>query len=93
MEQAQKMQFTEFSEAWDKYMADYETAAFDSVEKLKEKHIQEIKDLHEKVRADFSVKFKLSRELLDLRKQEKIFFSVKDYHKAEEFKRRADRLE
>jgi hypothetical protein len=30
---------------------------------------------------------------MDLRKQEKIYFSVKDYEKAEDFKRKADRLE
>lgn len=32
VEQAQKMQFQEFNNAWDKYMADYEAAAFESVE-------------------------------------------------------------
>jgi hypothetical protein len=26
------LQFQEFNEAWDKYMADYEAAAFESVE-------------------------------------------------------------
>lgn len=30
---------------------------------------------------------------MDLRKQEKIFFSVRDYQKAEECKRKADRME
>lgn len=28
----------EFSKAWDNYMQDYETAAYKSLEKLKEKH-------------------------------------------------------
>lgn len=45
------------------------------------------------MRQDFTVKFKWTRELMDIRKQEKIFFSVKDYLKAEEFKRRGDRME
>jgi hypothetical protein len=30
-------------------MRDYEAAAFESVERLKEKHIKEIQELHEKV--------------------------------------------
>jgi hypothetical protein len=36
------MQFHEFNEAWDKYMADYEAAAFESVEQLKERHVNEL---------------------------------------------------
>ena len=35
IEEAQKMQFQEFHEAWDKYMKEYEAAAFESVERLK----------------------------------------------------------
>ena len=93
VENAQKLQFTEFAEAWDKYMTDYEAAAFESVERLKEKHIREIKELHDRVKTEFTIKFKWTRELLDLRKQEKIHFSVKDYINAEECKRRADFME
>lgn len=93
VENAQKLQFQEFNEAWDKYMADYEAAAFESIDRLKEKHFQELRELHDRVKSEFTVKFKWSRELIDLRKQEKIFFSVKDYEKAEEMKRKADRLE
>jgi hypothetical protein len=32
-------------DAWDKYMRDYEAAAFESVERLKEKHIKEIQEI------------------------------------------------
>jgi len=39
------------------------------------------------------VKFKCSRELLDLRKQEKTYFSIKDYDKAEKLKKIADKME
>jgi hypothetical protein len=35
IEEAQKAQFVEFSEAWDKYMNDYEATALKSLEKLK----------------------------------------------------------
>jgi hypothetical protein len=37
IEGAQKAQFTEFQQAWDKYMADYEQTAFQLIEKLKMK--------------------------------------------------------
>ena len=32
VENAQRIQIEEFNEAWDKYMSDYESAAFESVE-------------------------------------------------------------
>lgn len=84
------MQFDEFNQAWDKYMSDYEEAAFESVERLKDKHLKEINELYDKVKNEFKVKFKWSRELMDLRKQEKIMFSVKDYEKAEELRQKAN---
>ena len=37
IENAQKLQFQEFSEAWDKYMRDYEGTAFELIEQLKNK--------------------------------------------------------
>jgi hypothetical protein len=49
VEEAQRLQFSEFAQAWDRYMADYEATAFESVERLKEKHIREIQELHERV--------------------------------------------
>ena len=45
IEAAQKAQFEEFNKAWDKYMADYEVAAFESVEQLKERHLQELAEM------------------------------------------------
>mmetsp|Transcript_19275 Transcript_19275/g.18419 ORF Transcript_19275/g.18419 Transcript_19275/m.18419 type:complete len:144 (+) Transcript_19275:121-552(+) len=74
-------------------MADYEAAAFESIERLKEKHLLEVNDLHEKVRNNFKIKHKLSKELMDMRKQEKIFFSVKNYDQAERLRIKADFLE
>lgn len=55
-------------------MRDYEVAAFESVERLKEKHIKEITELHEKVQQDFRLKFKWSRELMEVRRAEKTYF-------------------
>ncbi len=42
VENAQRAQFLEFSQAWDNYMSDYEATAYLSLEKLKEKHLLEI---------------------------------------------------
>jgi hypothetical protein len=36
------------------------------------------------------LKTRWSQQLMELRRQEKIFFSVKDYEKAEEYRRMAD---
>ena len=93
IENAQKMQFTEFCSAWDNYMNEYEMAAYESIEKLKERHIKEITELHEKVKREFQIKMKASKQLLDLRRQEKTFFTLKEYKKAEECKLLADQQE
>ena len=47
IESAQKLQFEEFSEAWDKYMSDYEQTAFELIEQLKMKQEQELAHLEE----------------------------------------------
>ena len=77
------MQFQEFSEAWDKYMRDYETTAFELIEQLKVKQEQELALYEEKVTKAFLVKQSDSKKLIEMRQQEKIFFSVKDYDRAQ----------
>lgn len=52
IENAQKAQFLEFSQAWDNYMSDYEATAYLSLEKLKEKHILEFQQFSEKVQGE-----------------------------------------
>ena len=49
IENAQKSQFLEFSQAWDNYMSEYEATAYLSLEKLKEKHLLEFQQFQEKV--------------------------------------------
>merc|ERR1719460_1813588 len=50
VEQAQKQQFLEFSSSWDRYMADYESTAYMSLERLKEQHAQEFAEFQERMR-------------------------------------------
>ena len=41
IEDDHKKQYSDFSKAWDDYMADYEATAYVSLEKLKERHMEE----------------------------------------------------
>jgi len=50
-------------------MSDYEATAYLSLEKLKEKHLLEIEQLHEKIRQEFSNKITFTKELMDMRKK------------------------
>merc|ERR1719327_183299 len=50
VEQAQKQQFLGFSAAWDKYMADYESTAYMSLERLKEQHTEQFAAFQERLR-------------------------------------------
>jgi hypothetical protein len=58
-------------------MSDYEATAYLSLEKLKEKHLLEIQQLQEKVRREFRGKVKLSKELMDMKRQVHILISTK----------------
>ena len=64
------MQYQEFSEAWDKYMGDYEQTAYDLVEQLKSKHTQEIIDMHNYITEKFYNEHRWNKQIIDLRKQE-----------------------
>ena len=83
MESAQRSQFLEFSGAWDNYMSDYEATAYLSLEKLKEKHELEIRQIREKIRQEHSCKIVYSKQLMELKdKVRKLTFS-KRYEEAE----------
>lgn len=64
-------------------MADYEATAYLSLEKLKEKHLMEIQQLHEKVRKEYKVKLKFTKELMEMKKQVTTLISLKRYEDAE----------
>ena len=93
VENAQKAQFIEFSQAWDNYMSDYEATAYLSLEKLKEKHLMEIEQLRERIRKDYKVKLKLSKELLEMRKRVRLYVGMKEYDEAELLEQKANALE
>jgi hypothetical protein len=49
-------------------MSDYEATAYLSLEKLKEKHLLEIQQMKEKIRKEYKLKLKFTKELMDMRK-------------------------
>ncbi|CAK0904012.1 unnamed protein product [Prorocentrum cordatum] len=92
VEQAQKQQFLGFSAAWDKYMADYESTAYMSLERLKEQHGKEFAAFQEKLRSQIP-KSKASRELLELRRKQEALAKMGKYEEAFKIKEDADQLE
>lgn len=63
-------------------MRDYEATAFELIEQLKVKQEQELVLNEESVTKAFLLKQSDSKNLIEMRQQEKIFFSVRDYDKA-----------
>lgn len=64
----------EFSKAWDDYMQNYESAAVQSVSKLKLRHIQELTELRDNIIRNLTIKYTFSKELMSLRAQERLMF-------------------
>ena len=86
IEQAQKVQYAEFAEAWDRYMADYEATAFNLVENLKVRQVRELEEMRKMVTEKFYNDHRWNKQIIELRKQERIYFSIKDYVNAEKVK-------
>jgi len=92
VEEAQRQQFLGFSAAWDKYMADYESTAYMSLERLKEQHSGEFASFQEKLRTQPN-RCKFSRELLELRRKQEALAKLGKYEEAWKVKEAADHLE
>jgi len=92
VEQAQKQQFLGFSASWDKYMADYESTAYMSLERLKEQHAGEFTMFQEKLRSAAKT-CKFSRELLELRRKQEALAKLGKYEEAWRVKEAGDNLE
>jgi len=92
VEQAQRAQFLGFSNAWDKYMADYESTAYMSLERLKEQHGEELGRFQEMIRNQ-PPRVKCSRELLELRRKQEALAKLGKYEDAWKVKEDGDQLE
>ena len=89
----QQIQFVEFSRAWDDYMQNYENAAVQSVSKLKQRHVQDLIEVRDNVVNNLNIKYTLSKDLMNIRAQERLAFQVKDFDKAEILREKGDQLE
>lgn len=92
VEGAQRSQFLGFSNAWDKYMADYEATAYMSLERLKEQHGEELGVFQEQIRNQ-PPRIKCSRELLELRRKQEALAKLGKYEEAWKVKEDGDQLE
>eukprot|EP00931_Biecheleriopsis_adriatica_P089140 TRINITY_DN63316_c0_g1_i1.p1 TRINITY_DN63316_c0_g1~~TRINITY_DN63316_c0_g1_i1.p1 ORF type:complete len:451 (+),score=116.78 TRINITY_DN63316_c0_g1_i1:104-1354(+) len=92
VEGAQRSQFLGFSNAWDKYMADYEATAYMSLERLKEQHGEELGRFQEQIRNQ-PPRIKCSRELLELRRKQEALAKLGKYEEAWKVKEEGDQLE
>lgn len=98
VDQAQQHEMTEveqflgFSNAWDKYMADYESTAYMSLERLKEQHGEELGRFQEMIRNQ-PPRVKCSRELLELRRNQEALAKLGKYEDAWKVKEDGDQLE
>jgi len=92
VEAAQKQQFLEFSAAWDRYMADYESTAYMSLERLKEQHAAEFSQLSEQIQKQPRV-CKFSPELLEQRRKQRALAKLGKYEDANQIKSVANGME
>ena len=96
IENIQRSQFEEFTHAWDDYMTQYEQAAFESIERLKNDHEMEIVGLRDDLVGQDTArnaKFTTSKKLIQYRNMEHKTFASKNYDGASYFKYLADELE
>jgi hypothetical protein len=73
-------------------MADYESTAYMSLERLKEQHAQELAALQERMQSS-TRQCKSSRELLELRRKEAVLAKLGKYEDAHQVKEAGDQLE
>ena len=74
-------------------MQNYESAAVQSVSKLKLRHLQELEELRDNIIRNLTIKYTFSKELMNLRAQERLMFQVREYDRAEAMREEGDRIE
>lgn len=93
IENSQKMQFYEFSQAWDTFMADYESTAYLSLEKLKERHSKEMTEFQREYRDSIESKIKYSKKVYDLKRRVDVLINMRQYEEADKYKAFLSKLE
>lgn len=63
----QQSRLLDFNTAWNGYMDQYESAAMNSIEKLKAKHLREMEEEEDRIRSYLESYVKSSKRVIDLR--------------------------
>jgi len=71
-------------------MADYEATAYLSLEKLREKHLVELQQLQERIKRDYKIKLKFTKDLMEKKKRVHVLTVLRRYDDAESIKRVAE---
>ena len=91
---AHNMQFSDFNNAWDRYMEEYDNMAQMYIQQMTERHAIVLLDYQKQLRAELSSKPpKWSRELLEWRRRQHILARRKNYAEAQKIKKIADKAE
>lgn len=91
---AHNMQFSEFNDAWDRYMEEYDNMAQMYIQQMTERHAIDLLAFQKKLRSELSGKPpKWSRELLEWRRRQHILARRKNYAEAQKIKKIADKAE
>ena len=93
VEQIQRQQFQEFTDAWDSYMGEYEHNAFQSVERMKTDQNDEVNEFRQTFLQRVSNRYQLSRKIIDVKTMERKAFSSKLYEQAEQHSQVAEQME
>jgi hypothetical protein len=88
------MQFSEFNNAWDRYMEEYDNMAQMYIQQMTERHALILLEFQKTLRNELMGKPpKWSRELLESRRRQHICARNKNYAEAQKLKKVCDRIE
>jgi len=91
---AHNMQYSDFNQAWDKYMDEYDQMAQMYIQQMTEKHAVNLLEFQERLHKEVIDKPpKFSKELLEWRRRQHMLARQKNYAEAQKIKRIADVME
>lgn len=91
---AHNMQYTEFKNAWDKYLEEYDQMAQMYIQQMTEKHAVQLLEFQKQLHKEVTERPpKFSKELLEWRRRQHMLARQKNYAEAQKIKRIADMME
>ena len=89
VEESQKIQFQDFTVSWDRYMREYEETALRSIESLKQKQSDEMKELSLGLKQHYLVGNRpINKDVIAMRVKERTFKKIGKYAAAERQRRK-----